>query len=251
LNGDGCTILSKKYKCGEGNIIKLLRNNNIKINTNKSINFDRNYFHTIDTWSKAYLLGLLDADGYIDIHNQFVQYAVTDLELVQYLANCIKYPLDEIKTPKISKRSKLQIYKLKLCSNVMVKDLINNGCVHQKTYYLKFPTQNIVPENLMSAWFLGFLDGDGCIRTKNNSLNIQYRGTVDIIHGIRDWIVKNLNLNVYVAYTNYKNHEGQYAECIIRGGKESLKFLDYIYKDAEFYLQRKYDKYQAIKAHYN
>ena len=52
-------------------------------------------------------------------------------------------------------RSVIEIYNKELC-----QDLINYGCVQNKSFCLKYP---LIPYNLNRHFIRGYFDGDGCI----------------------------------------------------------------------------------------
>ena len=249
-NGVGCYTIAKKYDCFDGNILGLLNRNNVKIRPIRTLFFDEYYFHTVDTWPKAYLLGLLCADGSVSCDNYYTVLSLTDIEPVQYLAKCVNYPVDNIKTI-LPKRIPLKTqYCIKLCSKIMAEDLVKNGCVHNKTYYLNFPSLDIVSEKFIPTFLLGFLDGDGWVSV-TKGLAVGFLGTTSMIQSIYDMCTNRLNIYARIDYRPYKDDDRDCFARIVISGRNGIKFLDYIYKDAEFYLPRKYQNYQIARNRYS
>ena len=135
----------------------------------------------------------------------------------------------------------------------MTKDLIDLGCVPAKSKILQFPNENQVPMNLLSHFIRGYFDGDGYVglTTANGKPNTRYGFSITSSISFCDQLSKIINniLNV--------NSKSDKAICLsvktLRIGKrKNFKiFMEWIYKDATIYLQRKYDTYQKVKSTLN
>ena len=70
LNGKSLRMLSKEYHVGRDNLSNFLKSENITIRksniTSRKYSCDENYFECIDNEEKAYWLGFLYADGFIE-----------------------------------------------------------------------------------------------------------------------------------------------------------------------------------------
>ena len=53
--------------------------------------------------------------------------------------------------------------RLSFRSDQIVDDLIKLGCPPRKTFKITFPSEEIVPNNLINHFLRGYLDGDGSI----------------------------------------------------------------------------------------
>ena len=87
------------------------------------------------------------------------------------------------------------------------------------------------------------MDGDGCISICKNEFKIKIVGTVALMSYIAQELKKlNININNF-----YKRHKDQDVVMIDFGGNlQVLRFLNYIYKDANVYLDRKFDIYNQL-----
>lgn len=81
----------------------------------------------------------------------------------------------------------------------MKEQLINLGCVPNKSLILKFPSLNIFQEKkLVYAFIRGYVDGDGCLTfSKNGKLNLSIVGTYDFLLGITN-IFPNMFGKIYL-----------------------------------------------------
>jgi hypothetical protein len=154
----------------------------------------------------------------------------------------INYTGEIKKKKKILDRHK-QSYRLYVSDKQMSEDLVKNGCLHNKSLILKFPTEEQVPGYLLNHFIRGYLDGDGSISFKKNKyLSIGIIGTKEFLSGIIDYFDKTygIKLNLY----NYakRNHNKNIYDIKISCFK-ALRFLNIIYKDSTIWLERKRNKF--------
>lgn len=203
-----------------------------------------NYFDKIDSENKAYFLGLLYADG----HNNTSKGIVTIHLQVRDRQILDKFN-DELETNKPllfinrQKDSYKDLYRLNIVSKHMSNRLCELGCVYKKSLILKFPTRKQVPNHLLRHFIRGYFDGDGHIGENGTSCSIV--SSKNFIEKLFIKLKKN-KINSYIA--NCKNPLTK--RLIINKKENSLKFLDYIYKKSNVYIQRKYDAYSIAINHY-
>ena len=158
---------------------------------NKIYYYNDNFFEKIDNEEKAYFLGFLYADGYVnDIgYNCYVELTLQNSD--EYILDKFLNSLESNR--KISRIRDKKYSRLIINSKKIVSDLKKLGCVNKKTHLLKFPT------NIDSIYYphiiRGFFDGDGCISCTNNQYSIQFTGNVDFLTGIENFILKNTNID--------------------------------------------------------
>jgi hypothetical protein len=127
-----------------------------------------NYFNEINTQEKAYILGLLYADGCNSTESRTINIALKedDLNILIKIKNAIKAS-QEIKLRKRSlEKSNIgyqrkDMYKLSITDKQISEDLTKWGCVKAKTFKLKFPY--FLQKELIKHFIRGYFDGDGCI----------------------------------------------------------------------------------------
>lgn len=218
----------------------------------KIYNLDDTVFNTIDTEEKAYWLGFLMADGYNHQTKNCVALRVQkeDKEILEKYKLFLKtdtpiYTFN--RTTKINKLNR-SYCELNICSPKFSESLANIGCVQGKTYTLEFPNISKLVEH---HFIRGFFDGDGCIsitkrkdRTeKSYQYQLNFVGKESVLLKIQDIICENTG----VFKTKLRNRENNFAKCISWGGRKVCKkILDYLYKDATIYLERKYNKYLQL-----
>lgn len=216
--------------------------------------YNKDYFSKIDTPDKAYWLGFLYADGCIIRYYKNDKLKSMSLELtlcsedkhhLQKFIDCLEsnVPIhDRIVTYKDKQYNSCRV---NINCTKMCYDLINLGCTPQKTYDIKFPTTNIVPDNLMRDFIRGFFDGDGCISVTEMGgkphIQLAITGMSDMLKSISDFL---LSKNIIRVIPKIYNDDRSKASCIHFYGTDSNKdVLDYLYDGSNIYLDRKYNKY--------
>ena len=122
----------------------------------KDIN--ENYFSKIDNPKKAYWLGFIFGDGYIDKDNSFFRLVLAEED------ECIIDLLcEELNLPKIYKKyygpyksNKQKQVHFTIRNKTIVNDLIKHGCINKKSLKVRFPDIEYKNEFL-----LGLYDADG------------------------------------------------------------------------------------------
>lgn len=233
--------ISKELNIYVDVIDKFLKDEGILIRKTSEINrknfFNENYFEKIDTFDKAYFLGLLYADGNVYLKRNRVQInlATEDSYILSLFSKYIN------STAKLYKDN--NNYKLILDSKIITNDLIKLGCIPSKSLILKFPTEQQVPKEYMSHFIRGYFDGDGCISiTKTKQVNIT--GSFDFINGLKEYLTKNENIKFGVFNKRYKDNINS-AGTINLSRFSHTDFFNYIYKNKnDLFLSRKYNKYE-------
>ena len=215
-------------------------------------NYNKDYFEKIDTEDKAYWLGFLYADGCINrlyrnekLSNMNLEIGLCkeDTEHLNKFSRCIESNVPIKNKINTYKGHKYESSRLIICSKKMCYDLWDKGCTPQKTYTIKFPDNNIVPDKFIRDFIRGYFDGDGCIyvNEKTGRIEVTITGMFDMLNGISNFLISKKILRVKPKLYKDKRSE---ANTMYIYGKDSIKeILDYLYKDSNIYLDRKYAKY--------
>ena len=234
----------------ENEIQDKINNLNIRSNHNKYY-INRNYFDVIDTEDKAYILGFLYADG-----NNFPKKSqITmgleekDKDILNKMNTCLQYS-KELTYQDLSNKhdfgySYEDMYKLCIYDKHMCNVLDLRGMHPNKSLILEFPKW--LHPSLYSHFIRGYFDGDGSLyrRTfKNNtrtSTAVTLTSTMNFCKAVSDICAEYIGINsgIYDASC----HNGITSVFSICGNDVCKKFLDWIYKDATIYLERKYKRY--------
>lgn len=211
----------------------------------RKYNLNENYFDVINTPNKAYILGFLYADGCNCMSKQTIALSLQedDKQILIDIKNEIhsERPLEFIDNS--NKHTFGYTYKnsWRLCmfSKHMSEVLNKIGMTPRKSLTLTFPDINA---SLYSHFIRGVFDGDGCIHNSKgkSSHKISITSTHQFCRKLQE-IFNKLGANSYIREAS--NHNGITAVFEMWKVIDVKIFLDYIYKDASLYMQRKYNRY--------
>lgn len=199
---------------------------------------NREFFKNIDSKDKAYILGLLYADGC-----NFIKGTRYKVSLVLHLKD--KYLLEDINNLIGSERPLQVSYNtsiLHLSGKEYSDDLTKLGCMAKKSLILEFPTKEQVPEEFLPDFIRGYFDGDGCIGISNNYLRVTIIGTEKFLLSLSDYLIsKGIDSKIYKQQS-----QKVYSLKVLR--KDSvISFRNLIYDKAQLKLSRKYEKFLTLK----
>jgi len=231
------------YKVSITAVLNFLRRNKINIKRRKDYSkykFNENYFEVIDSEDKAYFLGLLYADGNISKNMIRLQLQAKDKKILQIFKKKLNsnLPIRLRNCFRFSKQDQFLIY---IISQKMTNDLIDKGCMRCKSLILKFPNNKQVPYHLIHHFIRGYFDGDGCICLSGPLFTIT--STEDVCQNINIIINEHTKIGIKKLSKHPNNITKNYR---VGGSKQLKKIFDFLYKDANFYLQRKYQKFLQI-----
>ena len=217
--------------------IRKVSNPTIKIN-----DLCIDYFKEINTHEKAYFLGLMYSDGYIQstaYENSKIIGIALKLE--------DKYILEKFKE-ELQIKTELKDYKnsskLSITNKGIYDDLVNLGVVEDKSHSdIVLPP---ISKEFMNSFILGHFDGDGCITIKSSGaivVSICCNSEI-FLKSMQDF------LNEVGIETNIRNEQGKRKNPLyilyFKGRKNQLKLKNFMYKDSNCYLKRKYEKFLEI-----
>lgn len=233
--------IAEKIGCCIDTIRRKIRESGIK-RTKHAHLINHDYFKN---WSNnmAYVLGFVFADGTINtsLHHNVLKIELSDRdgEVLEFIRDEIQPTLKIYEYQHLDKRSgvisKSKI--LSISSKEIVKDLINLGCIPNKSYK-EIRVPNI--ETVFQPDFVrGYFDGDGTV----------YHSRKDNTHGI----AANISCSSCSFLKDIKNIVGfgkieTYSNPIklsMYSYKDIYSLYEYMYNNG-FCLKRKFDKYTNI-----
>jgi hypothetical protein len=250
LRGESLTNISKILKIDRKKLSKLLKQDNIAIryNNQKHI-YNEAFFEKIDTEEKAYWLGFMYADGYVDDFSKYefsLSLKMSDEEHVEKFARTIVVGEPHIARERNTALNGIvfQSCRFSVANKKMVLDLINLGCLPNKSLILTFPSTKIVPKHLQRYFIRGHFDGDGCVTyglKPYKHIGMKINSTENFLASVQDVFKKNVP-NYTCVKLFYMARDNVYLLC--KGGTNAVRSLfEYLYKDATIYLPRKYQKF--------
>jgi intein-encoded DNA endonuclease-like protein len=243
--GKSGPFLANKYNCSPPTIYYILKNNNIEIR--KQTNLQRKYkkineefFDIINNQNKAYFLGFLFADGHNSAKENKIRLSLNkvDKEILVKIRDLIspEQPLHFGKTN--------NIVTLQISNKHLSKQLKTYGIVGKKAFKIRFPFGKV--NDYKSHFVRGYFDGDGSIYPINKSrTGFKITSNYNFLNDLNSVFSEEIKLN-FPIYKNPPSYE------LKTSAKDKVyKFLNWIYQDADLYLERKYKRYQEFLEWYN
>lgn len=240
LYQNGCTLSEivslLELDCSSSAIRGLLIRRGVEMRSKgRQSNFNEKYFDAIDDEHKAYWLGFIYADGNLTKNRLRIEIQSRDIEII----NNLRKDLNSTNKIIICKNETKDNVSIGFCSNKMAAALNRHGVVENKTFKLK----NIpnIPQHLIRHFICGYFDGDGTvyINSKNNSLRVGFYGTKDLLTSIQNNLHEETGASVNKIYEKAGCWLLSYARR-----SDIKKIYDYLYTDAELFLERKKLKFQ-------
>ena len=253
------TQIASKYKISRTTLSNRLKSLGYTvINHQNKLKFNENVFDSIDTEEKAYWLGFIYADGYID-STPLNPDKKSRYQFELSLKGDDYGHLEKFNIFMGHSRNNIKLQDTK-CEGVICKrcrwDIVNKhlwetlnsyGCTPRKSLTLTFPNKLIFvesdkysKEDLIKHFIRGYWDGDGCLSWKNKehtSPDISVLGTEDFLTEIKH------NLPLEFDYVLNDTGKSGKTKCLRICGKNAYNLAKFLYANATIYLDRKYQKY--------
>lgn len=220
----------------ENTIKRRLIDNSISIRgLNNKGNRVEDYFSTINTPEKAYLLGIIQTDGNVRISNRNAALTITQhKDYAWYIKDMLLNFSDYIGDAKDRNCRQMQIG-----SKQIVNDLINIGIVPNKTYTQSDEDINnlwsSVPEEYKGDFIRGLIDGDGHVSFfvqdggVNESCKIGFVSIKEhLIDIIIDYIYNKFN------YRCGKYRDGNIYKLNITDYRKALEIGTFLYANFQY-----------------
>ena len=212
-------------------------------------------FSKIETELQAYLLGFYAADGSINEKRKTfrIHLQKSDSELVYLYKDVISpdartFTVQEHKTTGRNGKeiTAHESFGVDITSSELCNDLVAAGFGYNKSYTdLHIPE---IPKELIRHFIRGYFDGDGCFtvwlsQEKNKSDRVRSKFDIcaksaSILNEfIKFFAVHDIRINL-----NYLKRDDMYR-ISTSSKKEVGKIYNILYKDSNFYLSRKFNKF--------
>ena len=208
-------------------ILTILKKHNINRRQSK-YSLDDNYFKNVDTSNKAYILGLLYADG--NLTKNTVKITLHEKD---------KHILDSINSTISSNRvlyKYKQYYTLTIVNKIMSNDLRSYGLIENKTFKVSYP---YIDHKFTFDFIRGVFDGDGYFHVNKKRRRTGVLGIVGYKPFLQQIQGKLLLADIESKiYSNSSRHK-DIAELRIGKVKDIERMFDLMYP-AELCFNRKY-----------
>lgn len=227
-DGTSMVKIAEKFNCSNKTIGRLLKKENIESRGNRKIFFNEDIFNEINTAEKAYWIGFITADGYINEDRGFlaIKLQYEDVDHLKKFAKFVDCSEDNIKIEYHNITGK-PLCRINLNSRKLVDSLVRLNIRQCKS-----TNEHVVPvpDEYIRDYIRGIIDGDGHIDKKR----IDICNSIEVLTYIKNY----LNEKCYTTIGKICNHCNTYRIFICKNREIALKFL---YYDNCICLNRKYD----------
>lgn len=213
--------------------------------------YNQDYFGTVDSHEKAYILGFLITDGCNseDIGVVSLTLQKQDNHILEQITRRLS-PDKPIGCRRVGKTEHCGVH---LNCRKMSEDLARLGIVQRKTFKIKI--EDWMTGEYANSAILGMMDGDGSFYhrarwpkgrlTPDRSWTFSFIGMRSVCEMMRDTFKRELGINATVTpHSRYKNNPDK-PLCTVRvyGNTQNKVLMGWLYKDSPLYLKRKHDSY--------
>lgn len=235
--------IGKQLGFAGANIWKLIQKSDLR-HREPHYHVNEHFFDKVDSEVVAYVLGWFYSDGCVDKNGKLrIQVQKEDEAILYQIKDLMEYegPLYEVPPPKKYPHRKAQV-SLTINRKSLAYKLISLGCVPNKSCVITLPSFEIVSEHLFHHFIRGVFDGDGSVSIKSGKyLNISITSCENFIQPLRQYLRTKLQID---TKHYYRYEHTNTLQMMITTTADAVKFLEWIYQDANFYLERKFLKYQ-------
>lgn len=219
---------------------------------------EKHFFDSIDSEEKAYILGFAASDGTVSYDTQKGTYSLKfvvnsiDTQLLEDFKQSLK---SKVKVKTFETTTNLpqggtctsKMSSVLFCSKTLVEGLIDKGVTPRKSLTLNVDYSKI-PDNLKRHFWRGLFDGDGTFGLfgKKKILEVSLTTSKIMAESTKKEILK-LFPDFKISFYERKECSGLTYNLIFTTQKDGFSFLEYIYKNCNIRLNRKFEKYKTIK----
>lgn len=224
-----------------------------------------NFFDEIDNPKKAYWLGFIWSDGYVAKRKRLSSSGKTRIEYNLKLsvqesdAGHAQKFLEDIESNYPVKFYKTNGFEFSqrearaFVTNLHMGSLLyeHYGIVPKRHDVSKILA--IIPENLYRYFILGVFDADGSFSEYSGEyggkMRVSFGGSQELLNFIESILIKEgiaqkQNRKLIVRH---EGKDGNWRSIAFSGIPQASKVLNWLYKDSEIHLDRKYEKYLSLK----
>jgi intein/homing endonuclease len=234
--------LVEKYKCSGSFIYKILKKVGYTPQTNRGrvYTLDENLLDNLYNPDVCYFLGYFCADGTHSRRNRSlrIKLAEQDKEILDKFKDLFNSNKPLYKYCRYDGQDQ---FELTLSSKKLSDKIIEIGIPEKKTEFLQFP--DYIPEKYLRDYIRGYYDGDGTLGVYGlNKTVFSMMATSSFCESLKEHFKNKLDTNCSIVKYP-KKYKIDIAVLFVSGNNQIKKVLDYLYKDANLSLNRKWAKY--------
>lgn len=231
--------IAKDYNCYGTTVLSHLKRWGVPIRKsryNSIYDLDTHFFDSIDSEEKAYVLGLIVADGHVSKKGVLMM-TLKDYDGIEKYKSALKSSA-KIRVDR-NGNYQLNIRSIDLCNR-----LREIGLSNRKSYELDIDhVRSYIPESLEHHFVRGMFDGDGSIKyysypyLSGIQIHFGYTGLYNVVK----YIMTYFDINTKIV----KESDITYT-CVSSCRETIARIFDVLYDSATIYIDRKYNTFLEI-----
>lgn len=186
------------------------------------------------TFNFDYFIGIIATDGCISNNTISLEFCKDNIDILYYFKEFLnnKCNINE----HYDKKDDVTYYKISFMNKDICKYLDTFGITPRKSLTLKLKYIN---------WevLLGIFDGDGSLSKDSRNSSMKFKiasGSIDFLNQIKDFLqLHSIDSAIY-------HSSGNCHELIVQRSENLYKIYNNMYKNASYFLKRKYDKFGPL-----
>lgn len=239
-NGSSFKLIQEKYGVSQTVLTRVFKEQGWTIkgcHDYRTYTLNENYFDEIDTPTKAYIYGLLAADGYNYVAKGTISLSLQagDESLLLDINNEIgsNRPLS---VRKFTNSNWKDSYTLSIGSMHMSHQLENLGIIQNKSLILDFPEW--ISETLFPYMLKGYIDGNGWIQ----KYRIGFMSSDKFAYGVQSFL--QFHYGIISSVMDMKRHYNEHTKTWYVCSKKNIHpLVEMMFKVDTICLPRKHQKY--------
>ena len=205
-----------------------------------------NFFEDFNNEKAAYWAGFILGDGCLKNNRLGIKLAMVDVNHLELFRSQIEAYENKISIYRtFNNEGNSSLYcKLNLCNQKLLNDLIKNGITPDKSKECSVPMS--VPDEMMNHFMRGVFDADGCFYSNKEKGIVSFSICSSVEMFCEEYQMMLMAL-CDLEKTKIKKNKRETCWAITYGGRNQVKrIMDFLYKDATIYLERKHKKYKEF-----
>ena len=248
-SGESAESIGKIYGCYDTTILDLLNRNDVKTERRrefhnfKKYDVNEEFFDIINSESKAYWLGFLLADGHVSTDGKIILALQSrDYDHLEKFRDAVS------SNHPIHYREEDDAYFLNIGSRRMKESLYRKGFHNQKSLGFDVPkVVSEVPYDLENHFIRGYFDGDGSVGIYKQTHYPDKPMYNFSIMGIKPFLDYISGVAGIYSQIKYDDRTQNMHFLVTRSKKNIMKYKDFMYRDANIFMDRKHDIFIEIE----
>lgn len=202
-SGESALSIGRVYNVSNKTIQRLLEKHNIKNRGNRKHFYKEDIFKKIDTAEKAYWIGFITADGYINEERGFMRIKLQECDR-PHLSKFVKFVKGDegmIKHEYHNITGKKQYY-VEVNGRNFIDSLVALGIKQKKSMNEQWCEQ--IPEKYIKDYIRGIIDGDGCLDVKRRNFDISC--SKNLLEPLQNYLITNYGTTKTKIYNHCNTH---------------------------------------------